>query len=168
MTNTMDSAHLCTPQSIFQQMNQQSSQQQQVGPWAQIPQVPPISIPWRAPCSHQQELIRFTGDTNSALHTIQQAQKRKLETQDFVDVRQRKQFITAEKMTAHFKGLHISGNHDEPKSSPSTGREGADMDVEVVNATKGEQTNDAHPRLVLSEELKRLKPILPSTFLSKL
>lgn len=82
--NTMGGAHLCTPQSIFQQMmNQQNPQQQQVGSWMQMPQVPPITIPWSIPALQQQELIRFTGDTSSGpiLH-----QKRKLEAPDAIDM----------------------------------------------------------------------------------
>lgn len=80
----MGGAHLCTPQSIFQQMmNQHNPQQQQIGPWLQTPQVPPISIPWSVPALQQSELVRFTGETSSGpiVH-----QKRKLEAPDVVDL----------------------------------------------------------------------------------
>jgi len=94
----MGGAHLCTPQSIFQQMmNQQNPQQQQIGPWMQMPQVPPITIPWSVPALQQSELIRFTGETSG--FSSQQIgpidrhrrrmilqQKRKLEAPDIVDM----------------------------------------------------------------------------------
>ncbi|KAL6257975.1 hypothetical protein P5V15_011571 [Pogonomyrmex californicus] len=179
MTNTMGGTHLCTPQSIFQQMmNQQNpQQQQQVGPWMQIPQVPPITMPWSVPALQQSELVRFTGETSSGpiLH-----QKRKLEAPDVVDMRQTKQFITEEKITAHFKDLHISSNCESENSVPSTSTAhistschkqlDMDLDVDATNAIHNEQRSDLHPRLVLSEELKRMQdePILPTTLISKL
>ncbi|KAL0105716.1 hypothetical protein PUN28_015882 [Cardiocondyla obscurior] len=178
MTNTMGGAYLCTPQSIFQQMmNQQNPQQQQVGPWMQTPQVPPISIPWSVPGLQQSEIVRFTGETSSGpiLH-----QKRKLETPDIIDMRQAKQFITEEKITAHFKDLHISSNFETEHPVPSTSTAHTssschklldmDLDVDAANTINTEQTNELHPRLVLSEELKRLQeePILPTTLISKL
>jgi len=45
-----------------------------------------------------------------------------------------------------------------------------DLDVDATNALNTEQTSNLHPRLVLSEELKRMQeePILPSTLISKL
>ncbi|XP_029659557.1 rho GTPase-activating protein gacM-like isoform X1 [Formica exsecta] len=174
MTNTMGGAHLCMPQSIFQQMmDQQNPQQRQVGSWMHMPQVPPITIPWSVPALQQQELIRFTGETSSGpiLH-----QKRKLEAPDVVDMHQSKQFITEEKMTAHFKSLRISSIHETESPVPSTSSSCShrqldmDLDVDGRNAINGEQLTDVHPRLVLSEELKRIQeePILPSTLLSKL
>ncbi|XP_025993202.1 uncharacterized protein LOC105197876 isoform X3 [Solenopsis invicta] len=146
MTNTMGGAHLCTPQSIFQQiMNQQNPQQQQNGPWLQTPQVPPISIPWSVPALQQSELVRFTGETSSGpiLH-----QKRKLEAPDVVDMRQTKQFITEEKIAAHFKDLHISSNYESDRPVPST--------------------STAH--ISSCQELKRMQeePILPSALITKL
>lgn len=79
----MGGAHLCTPQSIFQQMMNQQNPQQQIGPWLQTPQVPPITIPWSVPALQQSELVRFTGETSSGpiVH-----QKRKLEAPDVVDM----------------------------------------------------------------------------------
>ncbi|XP_012541737.1 rho GTPase-activating protein gacHH isoform X2 [Monomorium pharaonis] len=177
MTNTMVGAHLCTPQSVFQQMmNQQNSQQQQIGPWMQMPQVPPISIPWSVPGLQQSELVRFTGETSSGpvLH-----QKRKLEAPDIVDMHQTKQFITEEKITAHFKDLHISSNYESNNPVPSTSTAHTaspcykQLNTDLDDSTKtinAEQTSELHPRLVLSEELKRMQeePILPSTLISKL
>ncbi|CAL1673040.1 unnamed protein product [Lasius platythorax] len=153
-------------------MNQQNSQQQQVGSWMQMPQVPPITIPWSVPALQQQELIRFTGETSSGpiIH-----QKRKLETSDVIDIYRNKQFITEEKMTAHFKSLRISSIHETESPVPSTSTSSSshtqlDMDLDDGRNTNGEQLTGIHPRLVLSEELKRMQeePILPSTLLSKL
>ncbi|XP_014477068.1 PREDICTED: uncharacterized protein LOC106745717 isoform X2 [Dinoponera quadriceps] len=179
MTNAMGGAYVRTPQSIFQHMmSQQNTQQQQVGQWMQMPQVPPISIPWSVPALQQPEVIRFTGETSYGpiVH-----QKRKLEALDRVDINRRsKQFITEEKMTAHFKDLHISCNRQSESSVASTSAIDAsvshkqsdmDLDVDTTNNTiNSDQANHAHPRLVLSEELKRMQqePILPSTLLSKL
>jgi len=45
-----------------------------------------------------------------------------------------------------------------------------DLDVDGTNIINTEQTSELHPRLVLSEELKRMQeePILPTTLMSKL
>lgn len=83
-------------------------------------------------------------------------------------------------MTAHFKNLHISTNRRSKSPVPSTStadtssfsRKQSDMDLDDAtnNTINNEQASNVHPRLVLSEELKRMQqePILPSTFLSKL
>lgn len=181
MTNTMGGAHLCTSQSnIFQQMiSPQSAQQpQHVEPWMQTLQMPcpTISIPWSVASSSQQsELITFTGRPNykPVFH-----HKRKLETAEFGDMgHQAKQFITEEKMAAHFKDLHISSNYETENPVPSTSaghtssfsHKQGNMDLDV-DAVTSEQTDELHPRLIISEEVKRMQqePILPSTILSKL
>ncbi|XP_019698610.1 uncharacterized protein LOC105186752 isoform X3 [Harpegnathos saltator] len=178
MTSTMGGAYVRTPQSIFQHMmSQQNTQQQQAGQWMQMPQVPPISIPWSIPALQQPEVIRFTGETSYGpiVH-----QKRKLEVLDRIDInRCTKQFITEEKMAAHFKDLHISGNGRSESSTSSTStvdrsfshkQSDMDLDVDTTNNTINTDQTNIHPRLVLSEELKRMQqePILPSTLLSKL
>jgi hypothetical protein len=83
-------------------------------------------------------------------------------------------------MAAHFKDLHISSNHESenPVPSTSTGHTSSfshkqldmDLDIDAANAVTDEQTNEIHPRLVISEELKQMQqePILPSAILSKL
>lgn len=80
-------------------------------------------------------------------------------------------------MTAHFKGLRISSVHEAKNAVPSTSASSSssrqldmDLDVDGRNTINGEQLTGVHPRLVLSEELKRMQeePILPSTLLSKL
>lgn len=82
-------------------------------------------------------------------------------------------------MTAHFRDLRISSSHQPENPVPSTSKDASsfprkqsemDLDVDAVNAINSEQANNVHPRLVLSEELKRMQqePILPSTLLSKL
>ncbi|XP_070150108.1 rho GTPase-activating protein gacM isoform X2 [Polyergus mexicanus] len=151
-------------------MDQQNPQQRQVGSWMQMPQVPPITIPWSVPALQQQELIRFTGETSSGPILYQ---KRKLEASDVLDMHQSKQFITEEKMTAHFKSLRIHETESPvPSTSSSCSHRQLDMDLDVDgrNTINGEQLTGVHPRLVLSEELKRIQeePILPSTLLSKL
>ncbi|XP_020296855.1 uncharacterized protein LOC109861567 isoform X3 [Pseudomyrmex gracilis] len=163
--------------SNFQQiMGQQNAQQQQVEPWMQTPQVPPITIPWSVSEAHQTEVIRFTGETSSGpiVH-----QKRKLDMPDLIDTHQTKQFITEEKMAAHFKSLRISSTSESENSMSSSTdhtlsfsykQSDMDLDVDATNAVNTSQKGDIHPRLVLSEELKRMQqePILPSTLLSKL
>lgn len=97
----------------------------------------------------------------------------------FLSNRRSKQFITEEKMAAHFKDLHISCNRRSESSVPSTSKvdtsfphKQSDMELDVDTASNAINTDQAnvHPRLVLSEELKRMQqePILPSTLLSKL
>lgn len=79
-------------------------------------------------------------------------------------------------MTAHFKSLRISSIHETESPVPSTSSSCShrqldmDLDVDGRNAINGEQLTGVHPRLILSEELKRIQeePILPSTLLSKL
>ena len=177
MTNAMGGANLHTPPSIFQHMMGQQSTSHQLGPWMHMPQVPPMSIPWSVPALQQPELVRFTGGATyePVLH-----QKRKLEASDLLDTRQAKQFITEEKMTAHFKDLHISSNYQPRSPVPSTSAANAqsaplrdlnmDLELEAANTVEAERAKSGHPRLMLSEELKRLQqePILPTSLLSKL
>ncbi|XP_050595832.1 rho GTPase-activating protein gacM-like isoform X1 [Bombus affinis] len=172
MTNAMGGTNLHTPSSIFQHMMNQQNTSQQPETWMQIPQVPPMSIPWSVPSLQQPELVRFTGGPSfeSILH-----QKRKLETCDLLDMRQTKQFITEEKMAAHFKGLHISSNYQQ-SSVPSTSTADSqpvnprELNMELELDTANADQIKTGPRLVLSEELKRIQhePILPNSLLSKL
>ncbi|KZC12655.1 PREDICTED: ras guanine nucleotide exchange factor Y-like isoform X2 [Dufourea novaeangliae] len=173
----MAGANLHTPSSIFQHMMGQHNVSQLSAPWMQIPQVPPISIPWSVPSIQQPELMRFTG--GSSLEPIHH-QKRKLEASDVVDTRQTKQFITEEKMAAHFKDLHISPNYQSLSPLPSTSTADTqsvlskelnmDLDMGTTNTVDSDQTKSRHSKLILSDELKKLQPepILPSSLLSKL
>ncbi|KAK1130517.1 hypothetical protein K0M31_018644 [Melipona bicolor] len=172
----MGGANLHTPPSIFQHMMGQQNTSQQSGTWMQMPQVPPMSIPWSVSSFQQSELVRFTGGPSfePVLH-----QKRKLEACDLLDIRQTKQFITEEKMAAHFKGLHISPNYQQQSSVPSTStvnlqpvtpRElNMELEMDATNVIDADQIKTG-PRLILSEELKRIQqePILPNSLLSKL
>ncbi|XP_026672132.1 rho GTPase-activating protein gacM-like isoform X2 [Ceratina calcarata] len=164
--NTMGGTNLHTPPSIFQYMvGQQSTSQQPPGQWMQMPQVPPMSIPWSVPSLQQQEVVKFQ---ESFLH-----QKRKLDTSDLMDTRQTKQFITEEKMAAHFKDLHISSKyHGQSSTSSTTDAQTTipkgllDLEIDAANTDQIK----SGPRLILSEELKRIQqePILPNSLLSKL
>lgn len=60
--NAMGGTHLHTPQSIFQHMMGQQNPQQQNSPWPQMPQVPPMMMPWSIPSLQQSQLVRFTGE----------------------------------------------------------------------------------------------------------
>lgn len=82
-------------------------------------------------------------------------------------------------MAAHFKSLRISSTSESENSMSSSTdhtlsfsykQSDMDLDVDATNAVNTSQKGDIHPRLVLSEELKRMQqePILPSTLLSKL
>nr|XP_031831896.1 anaphase-promoting complex subunit 1-like isoform X2 [Nomia melanderi] len=156
---------------------QMTSLPQQPSPWMQMPQVPPMSIPWSVPSLQQSKLVRFTGGSNLELVLHQ---KRKLEVSDIVDTRQTKQFITEEKMAAHFRDLHISSTYQQQSPVPSTSTADADlvshkelnMDLEIGAASivDPDQAKSGHPKLILSEELKRMQPepIIPSSLLSKL
>ncbi|XP_033332717.1 uncharacterized protein LOC117224122 isoform X2 [Megalopta genalis] len=173
----MGGANLHTPPSIFQHMMSQQSVSQQPGPWMHLPQVPPMSMPWSMSSLQQPKLVRFTGGTTfePILH-----QKRKLELSDIVDTRQTKQFITEEKMAAHFKDLHISPNYQPQSPVPSTSVAEAqvtpteelnmDLEVGVTNLVDADLAKSGQPKLVLSEELKRLQPepVIPPSLLSKL
>ncbi|CAK9811912.1 hypothetical protein ANTPLA_LOCUS7214, partial [Anthophora plagiata] len=173
MTNAMGGSNLHTPPSIFQHMMGQQSTSQQPGPWMQMPQVPPISIPWSVPSLQQTQLVRFTGGPSfePVIH-----QKRKLEAPDLLDTRQTKQFITEEKMAAHFKDLHISSNYQPQSPVPSTSTAetpptppkelNMELDTEAANTEQVKSEN----RIVLSETMRRLQQdtILPISLLSKL
>ncbi|KAG7203863.1 hypothetical protein KM043_017917 [Ampulex compressa] len=177
MTNAMGGTNLHVPQSIFQHMIGQQGTSQQPGPWLQVPQVPPPSIPWSVPSLQQAELVRFTGKPriDSFLR-----RKRRREPPELLDTWQAKHFITEEKMAAHFKDMHISSNYHAETAMPSTSKLNAssiahkqlnmDLDLEATNAIDMDQVKSSHPRLILSEEIKRLQqePILPTTLLSKL
>ncbi|XP_053981287.1 uncharacterized protein LOC128877788 isoform X2 [Hylaeus volcanicus] len=175
--NTMGGVNLHTPPSIFQHMMGQQNVPQQSPLWMQMPQVPPMSMPWSVSSLHQQELVRFTGEPSfkPIIH-----QKRKLETPDLLDMRQTKQFITEEKMTAHFKDLHISSRYQPQSPGPSTSTADmqtvpsrqitVDLEMDTAHTVDTEQVKSGHCRLILSEELKRVQPepMIPPSLLSKL
>ncbi|XP_043250645.1 uncharacterized protein LOC122396380 isoform X2 [Colletes gigas] len=177
MTTAMGGVNLHTPPSIFQHMMGQQNVPQQPAMWMQMPQVPPMTIPWSVPSLNQQELVRFTGEQSfkPIIH-----QKRKLEAVDLLDARQTKQFITEDKMTAHFKELHISPNYQPSSPVPSTSTADSqsasarelnmDLDIGATSTVDADRIKSGHCRLVLSEELKKLQPepLLPSSLLSKL
>lgn len=80
-------------------------------------------------------------------------------------------------MAQHFRGLHISPNAlNAQDPGPSTSAASQSTGQFVINvgtdlqSTVDADENSGHPRLVISEELKRLQqePILPSSLLSKL
>lgn len=83
-------------------------------------------------------------------------------------------------MTAHFKDLRISSNYQPRSPVPSTSAADAqsaplrdlnmDLELEAANAVDADRAKSGHPRLMLSEELKRFQqePILPTSLLSKL
>lgn len=83
-------------------------------------------------------------------------------------------------MAAHFKDLHISSSFQSQSSVASTSTAGLqssnlpkelnmELNLDAANVD-ADQGKSGHPRLILSEELKRLQqePILPSSLLSKL
>lgn len=61
--NTMGGSHLHAPQSIFQHLMGQTNSQNQPGNWEQVPQVPPMYMPWSVPNLQQSQLVRFTGES---------------------------------------------------------------------------------------------------------
>ncbi|XP_046589003.1 putative mediator of RNA polymerase II transcription subunit 26 isoform X2 [Neodiprion lecontei] len=182
MQSTMGGANLHTPQSVFQHMMGQQNSPQQGGPWLQMPQVPALSMPWSVPALQQPDLIRFTGERSQpAYDTMSLHQKRKLSTPDITDTRQIKQFITEEKMASHFQGLHISSNYQAQNSPPSTSTahspqrvcnnlEYMNSNMESAEGINLDQNDCRKPRLVISEEVRRLQeePLIPTSLLSKL
>lgn len=82
-------------------------------------------------------------------------------------------------MAAYFKDLHISPNYQQHSAVPSTSTADAqllstmelnmELDIDAANVADSDQVKRG-PRLILSEELKRLQkePILPNSLLSKL
>ncbi|XP_011305446.1 uncharacterized protein Mst85C isoform X2 [Fopius arisanus] len=158
----------------------QQNPYQQSGNWEQVPQVPPMYMPWSVPSLQQSQLVRFTGERQQQTCGPMVHQKRKLDVPDIVETRPSKQFISEEKMAAHFRDMHISSNYSptpvsstssmcsmsQASNSTSTSVE-IDVDPAPVNMEDGKSM---HPRLVISEELKRLQnePLLPASLLSKL
>lgn len=75
-------------------------------------------------------------------------------------------------MAAHFRNMHISTNYSSTSTDcnpqPSTSSK---IDL-TADTTPGniEDGKSMHPRLVMSDELKRLQhePLLPASLLSKL
>ncbi|XP_046734637.1 putative uncharacterized protein DDB_G0289963 isoform X4 [Diprion similis] len=168
--------------SVFQHMMGQQNSPQQGGPWLQMPQVPALSMPWSVPALQQPDLIRFTGERSQpAYGTMSLHQKRKLSTPDITDTRQVKQFITEEKIASHFQGLHISSNYQAQNSPPATSTshsppnvcnnlEYMNSNMESAEGVDFDQNDCRKPRLVLSEEVRRLQeePLIPAALLSKL
>ncbi|XP_015113053.1 uncharacterized protein LOC107038470 isoform X2 [Diachasma alloeum] len=158
----------------------QHNPQHQPGSWDQIPQVPPMYMPWSVPSLQQSQLVRFTGERQQQTCGPMVHQKRKLDVPDVIETRPTKQFISEEKMAAHFRNMHISSHYSptpvpstssacsppQPSTSTTTDVE-IDVDPAPVNLEDGKSM---HPRLVISEELKRLQnePLLPASLLSKL
>lgn len=82
----MGGAHLHTPPSIFQHlMGQHNPSQQGVSSWMQIPQVPPVSMPWSIPVAQQPEVIRFNGEMSQSNFGYTLHQKRKLAPSDVIE-----------------------------------------------------------------------------------
>lgn len=78
-------------------------------------------------------------------------------------------------MTQHFKGLHISPNAQVPipsTSASSSNSQNLKLSCSSVDLPDLLEMKDSksEPRLVISEELKKLhqEPILPNSLLSKL
>ncbi|XP_043289410.1 bromodomain-containing protein DDB_G0280777-like isoform X2 [Venturia canescens] len=178
----MGGAHLHTPQSIFQHMMGQQNTPHQSGPWPQMPQVPPMMMPWSIPSLQQSQLVRFTGERPPIIFTKSALKKRKYLTNEPTEIHRAKQFITEEKMAAHFQDMHISSNYSEnsagvssgvrePQPCCSTSNDDIHIDLDMENdPTRLENGKSVHPRLVISEELKRLQqePLLPGSLLAKL
>ncbi|XP_066594577.1 probable myosin light chain kinase DDB_G0279831 [Prorops nasuta] len=181
MTNTMGGTNLHTPPSIFRHMMGQHSSQEQENPWMQLPQVPAMTMPWSIPSIHKPELIRFQAERPTTSSAYMRCIKRKLEAPDLYEPHQTKQFITEEKMAAHFQDLHISNNYQSQNPTPSTSsaiddiaqinENSLDLDMEGASNILDIQTaRNPEPKLIISEELKRLQqePILPQSLVSKL
>ncbi|XP_057319880.1 ras-related protein RabX-like [Microplitis mediator] len=174
--NQMPGPHMHTPPSIFEHMMGQQNPPHEPGAWSQMPQIPPMYMPWSIPSMQQSQMMRFTGEKDSfapaSVH-----QKRKLDIPDVPDTRPTKQFISEEKMAAHFKNMRISSSYNPTPScstsadysaQPSTSSQ-VDLNVET-NPLNVENGENLHPRLVISEELKRIQqePLIPASLLSKL
>ncbi|KAJ8679082.1 hypothetical protein QAD02_014869 [Eretmocerus hayati] len=174
----MGGTNLHTPQSIFQPVINHQTGQQRQAPWLTMPQIPPMSMPWSIPSLQQPDLVRFTGEGTFHSCAPFLHHKRKLDGPDITDTRPAKQLITEEKMSQHFQGLHISPhtvNAQEPGPSTSTAGNHScvvgtkSMDLNSLNSSEV-NANNWEPKLVVSEELKRLQeePLLPPSLLSKL
>lgn len=84
-------------------------------------------------------------------------------------------------MASHFQGLHISSNYHEQNLSPSTStafqsqsisqtKQYINSNMESTETVDIDQNNCREPRLVISDELKRMQeePLIPVSLLSKL
>ena len=83
-------------------------------------------------------------------------------------------------MAAHFREMHIDPQYQaaaasQPSTSEIPPQQGynqfdSDLDLEMDGTNVVEQVENPQPKLVLSEELKRLQeePLLPASLLSKL
>lgn len=167
--------HLHAPQSIFQHLMGQSNPQNQPGNWGQTPQIPQMYMPWSVPNLQQSQLVKFTGEKQQLTPAVTNIhQKRKLDFPDATEFQQSKQFITEEKMAAHFGNMHISSSFTSPQiptTAVSESPTAINSDIELnIDGTSAAVDDGKCPRLVMSEELKRLQqePLLPASLLSKL
>ncbi|XP_044579275.1 putative uncharacterized protein DDB_G0291608 isoform X1 [Cotesia glomerata] len=180
--NQIPGAHMHTPPSIFEHMMGQQNVPHEPGSWSQMPQIPPMYMPWSIPSMQQSQIMRFTGEKPSFVPPAPAPvpapvhQKRKLDIPDIPETRPTKQFISEEKMAAHFRNMHISSNYNPiPSCSSSTDYNvqpstSSQVDLNVENSTLNvENGKSMHPRLVISEELRRIQqePLIPTSLLSK-
>ncbi|XP_034946096.1 putative uncharacterized protein DDB_G0292292 [Chelonus insularis] len=176
--NPIAGTHLHTPSSIFNHMMAQQNIPHEPGSWNQMPQVPPMYMPWSVPNLQPAQLMRFTGE-KPPVYPPPLHHKRKIEVPDIPDTRPTKQFISEEKMAAHFRDMHISTNYSStPLTTASTSYNiqpqpstSSQLDINVDTSPAAlENGKSMHPKLVISEELKRIQqePILPASLLSKL
>ncbi|XP_014238141.2 uncharacterized protein LOC106659901, partial [Trichogramma pretiosum] len=174
-TNAMGGSNLNphTPQSIFQPtINHTGTGFRNENQWLRMPYVPPMTMPWTVPTQPHPDLVRFTGEQPSdAFQTYVPHQKRKLEAPDILDnPPPSKQFISEEKMAQHFQSLYISGNGSNAQDPVPSTSGASSSNVLPDESIAIDMDESASPRLVISDELKKLtqEPILPSTLLSKM
>ncbi|KAK0167635.1 hypothetical protein PV327_005006 [Microctonus hyperodae] len=173
----MGGAHFHTPQSVFQHMIGQQNTLHESSTWTQVPPVPSTCASWSITNFPQPHLVRFTGENKLASCNPVIHQKRKLDVTDITTMRPTKQFISEEKMAAHFSDMHISSNFS-PIPVPSTSHNYnpeplTSSEVQLnINGNSGDLENGKgiQPKLVISDELKRLQQetLLPASLLSKL
>lgn len=83
--NAMSEGHLHTPQSIFQHMMGHQNTPHQTGSWPQMPQVPPMMMPWSVPSLQQSQLVRFTGEKLESNFGKPPGVKRKIDVPDITE-----------------------------------------------------------------------------------
>ena len=81
----MGGTHYQTPQTIFQHMMGGQQHAQDNSQWMQMPQVPPISMPWSSLPSNPSNIIYFGEDRQPVSNGFRFHQKRKLDTVDLME-----------------------------------------------------------------------------------
>ncbi|XP_041972477.1 uncharacterized protein LOC121728372 [Aricia agestis] len=120
------------------------------------------SLPWSLQSPPQ--LVQFTAQSEPKITSVPHCKRKSLDVEPPIPA---KQFITEEKMAAHFNSLHISSNYTQ--HSLSNNDDVMEVAMEPISSQNISEKLKGH-RIVLSEDVKKIteEPIIPPTLMERL